>query len=148
MPSLAVEELFKLAEMVPQGPISWNQRITESLPGVYVISIDDPASVQVSDLPEIEREYWAADQPIIYIGRATSLSRRMSQFYRHKYGAKSPHRGGQAILKIDSPKRVHYAVVDNFADTEDRLLRIFEAHVGQKPFGNRVRSARMNGKSG
>jgi hypothetical protein len=147
--SRSTEELFRRAAIEPTGPIPWNTPVPEKRSGVYVVSIADTSLVCREDLPKNEQEYWNPEQAIIYIGRATSLSRRLSQFYKHEYGAKSPHRGGQAILKIGNcPKRVHYAVVEEFDDAEHRLLTAFETRAGRKPFGNRVRSARMKKKSG
>lgn len=133
---LQPHEFFQMLAIEPHGCVPWKQKVEEDRPGVYVISIDDPSSVTADQLPDRERSYWIVDQPIIYIGRATSLKRRLLQFYRHEYGARSPHRGGQAILKIgDCPKWVHYAATEDIAGAarlEHLLLTAFETQVGRK----------------
>ena len=74
--------------------------------------------------------------------RAVVLDRRLRQFYRHRYGDRSPHRGGQDILLLGCEKRVIWAAVDDRHQSEDRLIESFCAVHGRRPFGNRVRSAR------
>jgi hypothetical protein len=138
-----VGELFSCAGIERTGTANWGDRIPERGPGVYVISIADPSLVTVESLPESDRRCWISDQPIIYIGRGVQLSRRLSQFYRHEYGKRSPHRGGQAILNVGGLKRIDWAAVNDYASAEHRLIAAFEAKTGQKPFGNRVRPARL-----
>jgi hypothetical protein len=141
---ISTDELFQNARVAPTGMAKWGDVIPEVGSGVYVVSIAHPASVTLDSLPEREREYWDPQQSIIYIGRAARLSRRLSQFYRHEYGDRSPHHGGQAILKITCPKRIDCAAVDDYADAEHRLIEAFQTRAeGRMPFGNRVRSARI-----
>jgi hypothetical protein len=141
---LSVEQLFTQARLDPGGNTTWGQSVVEHGPGVYVISIADPSSVKLDSLPEHERQHWNPQESIIYIGRSARLSRRLRQFYKHKYGEKSPHRGGQAILCLHCEKHIHFAAVKDYAGAERRLLEIFEKESGRKPFGNRARSARLS----
>jgi hypothetical protein len=145
MTALTIEELYRVAGIVPSGSASWG-KVDDERPRVYVISIADPETVSRASLPEKERGFWNPHQRIIYIGRATNLSRRLRQFSRHKYGERAPHHGGQAILAVDRPKQIDYAACDDAlsaADAEHRLIEAFKAATGRLPFGNRVRSARM-----
>jgi len=141
---VAVDELFAATQITPTGTANWGEKISERGRGVYVISIADPSFIQVDSLPECERKFWNPDQSIIYIGRAVQLQRRMAQFYRHQYGNSSPHRGGQAILKVNCPRRIDWAAVEDHAAAEHALIAAFEARAGVRPFGNRVRSARFS----
>jgi hypothetical protein len=123
------------------GSVTWRQPLPTNKPGIYIVSIDDPASVKADTLPEKDRQFWSAEQAIVYIGRSNSLARRLNQFYQHKYGESRPHAGGQAILNLP-PKRVDWALTPDYHSVEDRLIKAFEKLAGTKPFGNRVRSAR------
>jgi hypothetical protein len=98
--SLSIEELYKLADIVPAGSVRWGDDVPSVQSGVYVIAIKD--ALPGPDISDHERSFWLSDQTIIYIGRAKQLTRRLRQFRRHVYGKKSPHRGGQAILLLDS----------------------------------------------
>lgn len=140
---LSVTELFGLADLRPDGSVQWHQPVPETGPGVYVVSISDPNNVTIPNGYEAERDRWVPDQAIIYIGRSKGLRKRLSAFYRHKYGARKPHAGGQSILLISQPKTVHWAAADNFDRAEDRLIEAFKSVTGRLPFGNRVRSAKL-----
>ena len=66
----------------------------------------------------------------------------MREFYKHRYGEKRPHSGGQAILKFASSLWVYWAPTDACADAEDKMIEQFRKLVGRLPYGNRMRSAR------
>ena len=84
---ITVQEIFNAAGLLPCGPVSWGTPIPERSGGVYLIELMQPK----------ERD----GQSIIYVGRIKrSLRRRMREFYKHRYGEKRPHSGGQAILKV------------------------------------------------
>lgn len=108
--------------------VEWGQPVLERGPGVYVITVNGKP---------------LNGQHVVYIGRAKSLSRRLSQFYRHKYGASSPQRGGQEILKLEGPKVVHWGRIETYAGAERLMMEAFYGAVGAWPHGNKVRSARM-----
>ena len=95
------------------------------------------------NLPDPERKFWVPDEVIIYIGRAKQLKRRLHQFRRHVYGRTSPHSGGQAILLLEGAKTITWAEVEDYGKAEAALIDAFCAHVGQRPLGNRVRSAKL-----
>jgi hypothetical protein len=105
---LGVKELFEKASIEMRGPVPWLTPVPETASGVYAITLLQPLVVSIEKLPEPERSRWNAGQEIIYIGRATSLHRRIRQFYRHEYGRRSPHRGGQSVKLLVDPIQVYW----------------------------------------
>jgi hypothetical protein len=74
------------------------------------------------------------------------LRRRLSEFFRHRYGEKAPHRGGQAIILLSElpkcPLWVYWAVAagpSEAVEAERRMLEVFRKNVGALPFANRRR---------
>lgn len=130
---------------MPQGPVVWKTPVVEPRPGVYVIALTEDASeeavdVEVLPLPLADGKRWIAGQPVIYIGRATrSLHVRLGQFYRHKYGKKAPHRGGQAVIPLKCPLWVHWATTDDPIGAEAAMIEAFRQRVGKLPYANRRR---------
>jgi hypothetical protein len=128
MPPIKPEWLFDLAGAKAGGTVEWGQPVPEHGPGVYIVTVTEPL---------------IDGQSVVYIGRAKCLSRRLGQFYRHQLGRSSPHSGGQRILTLNSPKLIHWAPVERYADAEHAMLQGFRDAVGTWPLGNRVKSARM-----
>jgi len=121
--------LFAQADLQQCGSSEWGQPLGERGSGVYIITnIDDAAVGPI----------------IVYIGRAKSLARRLREFYRHRHGAKGPHRGGQDILLLPGQKIVHWARTEQYGEAERLMLVGFEGRFGRLPWGNRIRSARMD----
>jgi hypothetical protein len=119
---ISVHAVFRAANLSPNGPVCWGERVPEYGTGVYVIVADD--------VP-------------VYIGRTGQpLQKRLRQFYRHKYGASSPHRGGQAMLLLKCPLLVYWAPTGDYAATEHVMIEWFRSQAGKLPLGNRIRSAR------
>lgn len=117
--SLTVSDLFAVAGLSPVGPISWGEPCVEHRPGVYVVLIEDA---------------------IVYIGRSKRpLSRRIREFYRHKYGDQRPHRGGQEVLNMTGARMVYWCATDAPRDAETSMLRGFEDVYGRLPTANRRR---------
>ncbi|MEW5964694.1 MAG: hypothetical protein AB1749_14170 [Pseudomonadota bacterium] len=141
MNALAPEELFARGSVPMHGPVVWQTPIPENGSGVYVMALADPARVAIDHLDADQRGRWIGGQQIVYIGRARRLRRRLSQFYRHRYGARSPHRGGQSILLLDCAMLVYWSPASDFREAEHRMIEAFRAAVGAMPFANRVRSA-------
>jgi hypothetical protein len=141
---LSVAELLKQADLPLTGSAKWKTQIPERSGGVYIITITEPSSAPITVLPKFMQCRWNHGQEIVYIGRSVNLQRRLSQFYRHTHGQPRPHRGGEDIILLKSEKMVFWVQTPSYADAEHRLLEMFKSRVGQIPFGNRVRSARMN----
>ena len=57
----------------------------------------------------------------------------MREFYKHRYGERRPHRGGQAILKFAPSLLVYWAPTDACADAEDKMIERFRKLVGGCP---------------
>jgi hypothetical protein len=133
--------VYAHAGIVPTGKTRWGDDVPTAHPGVYVISTE--GVLTAPNLPDPERKFWVPDEVIIYTGRAKQLKRRLHQFRRHVYGSSSPHRGGQAILLLEGAKTITWAEVEDYGNAEAALIEAFCARVGQRPFGNRVRSAKL-----
>jgi hypothetical protein len=119
-----VRDVFLAAQLQARDPAPWGQPVHENSPGVYVIATDDDR--------------------IVYIGRSRrALRKRLREFYRHRYGASSPHRGGQAVLLLNRPLLVYWATTADYAAAENSMLEYFKAQTGGFPYANRVRSARV-----
>ena len=144
MGAVTPDELFEHAGIAPTGTARWGETIPEPGPGVYVVSMSDPTRVEFDARFELERGRWLDNQAIVYIGRSQHLAKRLRQFYRHVYGARSPHRGGQAILLLRCDKLIRWAATRDYAGAEHRLLEVFERKTCRRPFGNRMRSARIS----
>lgn len=75
---------------------------------------------------------WLPDETIRYIGLATSLSKRVGQYYRTPLGARSPHAGGWALKCLGdlSTMWVHYGVCDSalVRGAEQKMQRAFMIH--------------------
>jgi len=107
--TVTVNDLFKSANLSACGPIKWGDPVTERSSGVYVISLARKAELgcgtrNVDYLDASLRTRWLQRRTIIYIGRTKRpLTVRIREFFRHQYGDKVPHRGGQAVLKLKCP---------------------------------------------
>ncbi|PYP91665.1 MAG: hypothetical protein DMG65_07200 [Candidatus Angelobacter sp. Gp1-AA117] len=79
------------------------------------------------------------NQPIIYIGQTTkrTLTKRLGEFYRHIYGAKSPHSGGEAVKLLHCDLWVYWSPSPDPRDSELLMLCAFRKRVGKLPFANR-----------
>ena len=127
MKPIEVTELCRAASVELSGCVRWGEPVPHRGPGVYVIVAPERLN----------------EQAIVYVGRSKDLRDRLGRFYRHKYGRRSPHRGGQEILLLLGPRIVHWAATEEYASAEDRLIRTFEDMAGGKPLGNRMQSARL-----
>jgi hypothetical protein len=142
---MTVQDLFAAARLNPEGPIPWLQLPEERQPGVYVVSLTpnpiDPApEIDIACVREAQRDRWLVQQPVIYIRRATrSLRNRLTQFYRHKYGKRAPHRGGQAVIPLQCDRWIYWAVTPDPIAAEAAMIRAFREKVGKLPYGNRRR---------
>ena len=88
-----------------------------------------------------------AAEPVICIGQTArqTLTKRISQFYRHKYGARSRHSGCQAVklLLAPPPPRppfdlwVYWLPAPDPYDAELMMICAFRKQVGRLQFANR-----------
>jgi hypothetical protein len=144
-PGLTVAEVFRAAGLDPTGPVQWSTPITETRPGVYVLSlVSDPYTVcganDVGYLPDHLFQKWLNDNPVIYIGKTRRpLRKRINEFYRHIYGNKSPHRGGQAALLLKPTLWIFWAATDQPTWAERAMIEMFRDTANALPFANRCR---------
>jgi hypothetical protein len=119
---LAVADLFGSAGLLPCGPIPWDQNCPERGKGVYAVVIDSE---------------------IVYVGRTKRpLAQRIREFYRHKYGDKRPHRGGQEVLNMPGTRSVYWCAIENPIEAESKMLDFFKNSSGRLPRANRRRGDR------
>jgi len=141
---LSVPDLFRRVSLEMCGPVEWLTPLEDTSSGVYVIALVNPAAPFTENLSDTELARWNAGEEIIYIGKATNLHKRIAQFYRHKYGRSSPHRGGQDIKLLKASIRVYWGRVIDCATAERSMIDEFYAQVGALPFANRIRGRREN----
>ncbi len=115
---MTAEELLASVGLTANGPIAWKTKCPERRTGVYIITTEANG--------------------IVYIGRTSqTLARRLGQFYRHRFGAKSPHRGGQRILTLARPLSVYWSPTDTPRAKERELIKEFTKRYDRFPYGNR-----------
>jgi len=143
--NLTVMEVFNEATLAPKGPVQWGTAIPDKKPGVYVVALTEDANASTCEidadyLEASEQQRWIANQPIVYIGQTTgqTLVKRVAQFYRHKHGAKSPHRGGQAVKLLRCDLWVYWSPCANPRGCERIMLDAFIKRTGKLPFANRM----------
>ena len=147
---LTVRKVFQAVGLTPHGPVRWLDRVEESRPGVYHVALvpgpDDPCPpVDVAYLADEIRIRWN-NHPLVHVGRTIrSLSRRISEFYRHVHGAPRPHLGGQDVKLLQCSLWIYWCPTKRWAEAEDEMIEYFRTKVCRIPFANRVRSARVNG---
>jgi len=83
----------------------------------------------IDDLRKHLSKFWMQDESILYIGKADkqSLQKRVSQFYHHHVGKKSPHKGGYwlKLLSDISSFYIHILPSDNSHEIEEQMLQYF-----------------------
>lgn len=82
---------------------------------------------------------WVDGTPVVYIGKATSLRKRISQYVRFGQGKPVGHWGGRYIWQLaDAPDLLFcWREVDGDPDAvETELIRAFREAYGSRPFAN------------
>lgn len=136
--------LLDTAPIDPQKVQTWINRVpTFTLKGTC-----SPSAISVCDYLQ---QFWFDDESIVYIGMATSLRTRLSQFRGHVLGNRKPHAGGHWLKTFHNPSDlyIHYAILksrDEAKQKEDDALMQFKTQVSSKhqlrlsnsiPFANR-----------
>ncbi len=79
--------------------------------------------------------FWLPDESILYIGKAEkqTLSERICQFYNHKVGKKSPHKGGYWLKLLNDIDNfyIHLFSTKESHEIEEKLLRYFIQNVSE-----------------
>ena len=121
-------------------------------PGVYIVLRDDsdgPAWLAASvgghfkgKDPSVSaavlKANWIAGTPVIYIGKADQLRRRLQQYMDFGAGRPVGHWGGRLIWQIRGSDafRVAWAEDAHPLAREARMIRGFMAEFGAMPFAN------------
>jgi hypothetical protein len=148
---MTVAELFDEAKLSPCGPVRWGTEIPVSCAGVYVVALVGDAKVgcrvDTQFLDPVKQQLWLPNEPVIYVGQTTTqtLTKRVGQFYLHKYGDKGPHYGGQAVKLLLHPAPpqspfdlwVYWSPATDPRDSERTMIDAFRLRVGRRPFANR-----------
>jgi len=53
------------------------------------------------------QSFWLPDEAVVYVGKATSLSKRLRQFWRHRLGERGPHAGGHWVKALRTLDELH-----------------------------------------
>ncbi len=143
---MEVTELFTEVGLSICGTMRWGCPVVESRSGIYVIAQTNqpsqslcfkviPSGIQIDKAYEEAR--WLPSERIVYIGKADQpISRRISQFYKHQCGDRTPHAGGQILLLLDCDLSVYWAPSPTPRKTEKDMLRLFKSRTGKLPFAN------------
>lgn len=171
--ALEPTRLIERAELIARGPVPWGTPVPTSRPGIYIIALPAPIQIPPFSQSAIEQwirtaprmrlsaiphalptfssitaalgEFWLAEEKILYIGKATCLRTRLSQFYRHQLGIRRPHAGGHWLktLKVVPECPIYYSECEQPRAAESQLLKLFTLLCGSKlhepttPFANR-----------
>jgi phosphatidate phosphatase PAH1 len=86
--------------------------------------------------------FWLPDETILYIGKAEkqTLSERICQFYNHKVGKKSPHKGGYWLKLLQNLNELYVHVYSTKEShvIEQEMLKLFIANVSESTKSNLI----------
>jgi len=87
---------------------------------------------------EYEQRRWLEEEPSSTLGkRGTSLRKRVSQFYGHTCGKRSPHAGAQITWLLSCLSDLWVCWSSSTSETpKRRMLQGFEERKKQNPHGN------------
>lgn len=102
--------------------------------------------VTVTNAAELQKRFTDLNDNVIYIGKATSLKKRLRQYAQMALGGHS-HRGGIDIFAVQDydkylhvawyPLKKEYATADEWETAE--IERFKQKHFGQRPLANRAK---------
>lgn len=159
--SSSVFGLFESVGIPISGVVRWNDSLPTTQKGVYVISNSRNPHVVVGTPPKISdsaleswitrvpamridkmnptvsllksrlEAFWLHDESVLYIGKATSLRKRVGQYYSTPLGCRRPHAGGHWLKTLSNLKNlfVHYSETVEPEAREADLLGIFKDNV-------------------
>ena len=131
-----------------------NPKLKKKKKGVYVVLYTTgtyPIFLQVGtggfyndkdpnvSIEELETN-WIDGEQVIYIGKATSLRNRLSQYMRFGSGKKVGHKGGRYIWQLKDSANLIVCwkrTKENPRDVEKEMIAEFKlSHQGRRPFAN------------
>lgn len=79
---------------------------------------------------EFIQRFWLPDECIVYIGKATSLRRRLGEFFRHRLGDRMPHKGGHWLKTLTNIHHLSVFYAECLSEPEaiqkeTQLLQLF-----------------------
>lgn len=88
-------------------------------------------------LETLERN-WVPNTPVLYIGKANSLRRRLREYMRYGDGEPVAHQGGRLIWQLEDSRElvVCWREHPEPRETEKALIARFKAEHGSRPFAN------------
>lgn len=142
---------FKTVKQMLNGGLS---SVTES-EGIYMIlylcpSNDMPEFLSVGtggffngknpnvSIAELQ-DNWVAGTPVVYIGKATRLKKRLTQYMKFGQGANVGHYGGRYIWQIPNSENLVVCwkpTQENPRTVEANLIQQFVTEFGKRPFAN------------
>lgn len=135
-----IVSLFEDPGMLPPDktkPIFNQSAIDDWFKIAINLTIDDESPTYENVTNRIA-QFWFPDESILYIGKAEkqNIEDRVGQYFRHKPGKKSPHKGGfwVKLLRNVNSFYIHYAkVMHSQVDCSEKLLlESFDNQVSQK----------------
>lgn len=84
---------------------------------------------------------WVEDEPIVYIGKATDLNKRLQQYMQFGCGKNVGHYGGRYIWQLEDSDEliVCWKRTANSGEVESKMIAEFKkSHNGKRPFANLV----------
>lgn len=88
---------------------------------------------------DVLKANWVEGTCVMYIGKATSLKKRISQYIRFGHGANVGHYGGRFIWQLADSKDLFVCWKPsriNPRTEESALIQEFIGHYGERPFAN------------
>lgn len=88
---------------------------------------------------DVLKANWVAETCVMYIGKATSLRKRISQYIRFGHGANVGHYGGRFIWQLADSKDLIVCwkpSLINPRTEESALIQKFIGYYGERPFAN------------
>ena len=124
---------------------------------VPTFSFDGRLRPDASEVAAFLQGFWLPDENILYIGKATCLRDRLGQYFGHKLGNRSPHKGGHWLKTLSNLAKLHVFFArcndaDQAEEKEAIALDVFEGNVSEAterkllnpqitiPFANRKNS--------
>ena len=129
------ERIFKMIDEEPEVDDGYVTLVNAKKDKNGKVKITNP-NVPVSEL----ENNWVNNTCVVYIGKATTLSKRISQYLRFGDGENIGHWGGRLIWQIKDSKDLQLCwkpVDTNPREEEKRLIADFKRQYdGKRPFAN------------
>lgn len=138
--------------LLPKAPID-EAKVRAGIDRVPTFCFRGRLNPDPAEVTEFLNEFWLRMRPSsVYIGKATCISKRLHQLYRHELGQGSPHAGGHWLKTLSNLGElyIHYCTCPTAGMAqrkEDEALAAFKAQVSARwrsrihnaiPYANRA----------